>query len=261
MLPAPWSPDTWSAPRAGTAVLGAAVLAAAAVLVWSLLLWTAAVTVLMAAGRGTGRLGRLARTALRHLLPAAARRAITATVGLSLLSGCAVHATEHGPDTSHPTTAAAAEASTHRATHSEIDGSGSGTVRGVPFPSGSLRSAAASHVLLVLTPRTAPIPRAAPAPTAAPAAALANINVDWPDPDTPTSTSVHSEPETVVVHRGDTLWAIAARHLGGRPSDAQIDHAWRAWYSANRTVIGADPDLILPGQQLRPPTTESNGGS
>ncbi len=261
MLPAPWSPGTWSSPHAGSAVLGAAVLAAAAVLVWSLLLWTAAVTLLMVAARGTGRLSRVAQTTLRHLLPAAARRTITATLGLSLLSGCAVHATEHAPDTSHPTTAAAAGTSSHGATRSEIDGSGSGTVRGVPFPPGSSKSAAASHVLLVLTPKTSTIPHAAPTTMATPITAPANINVDWPGPDTPASTSVHAEPEVVVVHRGDSLWAIAARHLGGHPSDAQIDHAWRAWYAANRAVVGADPDLILPGQQLRPPTSEPNGGS
>jgi nucleoid-associated protein YgaU len=29
--------------------------------------------------------------------------------------------------------------------------------------------------------------------------------------------------------------------------------SWPRWYAANRRVIGADPDLILPGQILRPP--------
>ena len=75
------------------------------------------------------------------------------------------------------------------------------------------------------------------------------IDVDWPGPaaGSPVAAPV------VVVHRGDTLWAIAARHLGGRPSDTQIDASWRTWYAANRAVIGNDPNLILPGQQLRPP--------
>lgn len=57
----------------------------------------------------------------------------------------------------------------------------------------------------------------------------------------------------VVVQRGDTLWTIAARHLGPGASDAEIAQAWPAWFDANRGVIGDDPDLILPGQVLRAP--------
>jgi nucleoid-associated protein YgaU len=59
----------------------------------------------------------------------------------------------------------------------------------------------------------------------------------------------------VVVRRGDTLWSIAARNLGPRPSDSQIAQAWPAWYDANRDVIGDDPGLLLPGQVLRAPHT------
>jgi nucleoid-associated protein YgaU len=72
----------------------------------------------------------------------------------------------------------------------------------------------------------------APAPAAAPAARSA----------TP-----------VVVHRGDTLWAIAARRLPPTASAAAVAASWPRWYAVNRRVIGADPDLILPGQILRPP--------
>ncbi len=60
-------------------------------------------------------------------------------------------------------------------------------------------------------------------------------------------------PDHVVVHRGDSLWAIAARHLGGGASDAEIARAWPAWFDANRRVIGDDPDVLRPGQVLRPP--------
>lgn len=58
----------------------------------------------------------------------------------------------------------------------------------------------------------------------------------------------------VVVHRGDTLWDLARRHLGPDATDAEVATAWPAWYDANRDVIGEDPDLILPGQVLRPPS-------
>jgi nucleoid-associated protein YgaU len=59
----------------------------------------------------------------------------------------------------------------------------------------------------------------------------------------------------VVVRRGDTLWDIAARALGTGASDADIAASWPRWHAANRSTIGPDPDLILPGQLLRPPGT------
>ncbi|MGO4598219.1 LysM peptidoglycan-binding domain-containing protein [Terrabacter sp. 2RAF25] len=60
--------------------------------------------------------------------------------------------------------------------------------------------------------------------------------------------------DDVTVRRGDSLWTVAARHLGPGASDAQVAREWPRWYAANRDVIGDDPDLIKPGQQLRPPT-------
>ncbi|MFC3806479.1 LysM peptidoglycan-binding domain-containing protein [Terrabacter sp. MAHUQ-38] len=59
--------------------------------------------------------------------------------------------------------------------------------------------------------------------------------------------------DLVTVRRGDSLWALAARHLGAGASDAQVAREWPRWYAANRSVIGDDPDLLVPGQQLRPP--------
>ena len=53
--------------------------------------------------------------------------------------------------------------------------------------------------------------------------------------------------------RGDSLWAIAARHLGPGATDAEVAREWPRWYAANRDTIGADPDLLLPGQVLRVP--------
>ncbi len=60
-------------------------------------------------------------------------------------------------------------------------------------------------------------------------------------------------PDTVVVSRGDCLWSIAAAHLPTGSSEAEIAAAWPRWYAANRETIGADPDLILPGQRLTIP--------
>ncbi|MEJ7648917.1 MAG: LysM peptidoglycan-binding domain-containing protein [Nakamurella sp.] len=72
------------------------------------------------------------------------------------------------------------------------------------------------------------------------------MDLDWP------------APATVVVHRGETLWSIAARQLGPDATDAQIDTAWHHWYTANREVIGDNPDVILPGQQLHAPPAQTD---
>ncbi|SDQ69432.1 LysM peptidoglycan-binding domain-containing protein [Quadrisphaera sp. DSM 44207] len=55
----------------------------------------------------------------------------------------------------------------------------------------------------------------------------------------------------VVVQRGDSLWAIAARQLGPDAAPGAVAERWRALYAGNRAVVGDDPDLVLPGQLLR----------
>jgi hypothetical protein len=76
-----------------------------------------------------------------------------------------------------------------------------------------------------------------------------------PVPDWPTGPE-SSAPERVVV-RGDCLWHIAADallgDLGRLPTDGEVATAVPAWWSANVDVIGPDPDLLVPGQVLRPP--------
>jgi hypothetical protein len=52
----------------------------------------------------------------------------------------------------------------------------------------------------------------------------------------------------------DTLWDIAAAHLGPGERTALNTHRyWRQVYRANRRAIGADPDLIHPGTRLDVP--------
>lgn len=63
----------------------------------------------------------------------------------------------------------------------------------------------------------------------------------------------HPEAHLVRVRPGDSLWRIARTHLAGRPTDRTITREWHRWYAANRSVIGPDPDVIVPGQRLHPP--------
>lgn len=84
---------------------------------------------------------------------------------------------------------------------------------------------------------------------------LADPTVPSPDrPDVrPTKPSHHRH--VVRVRPGDTLWRIAATHMSGRPTDHAISREWHRWYAANRTVVGGDPNLIVPGQRLHPPAS------
>lgn len=81
-----------------------------------------------------------------------------------------------------------------------------------------------------------------------------------PLPDRQTGPAVPSPPDapgtgarSVEVRPGDSLWRLAERQLG---PDAEVaDVAAQTWatYAINRDLIGADPDLIHPGQRLRLP--------
>ena len=63
-------------------------------------------------------------------------------------------------------------------------------------------------------------------------------------------------PDEVVVRRGDTLWDIAARYLGPAATTGEIAREWPHWFAVNRSVIGNDPDHLVPGERLRIPATQ-----
>jgi hypothetical protein len=62
-----------------------------------------------------------------------------------------------------------------------------------------------------------------------------------------------SSDRTYIVERGDSLWTITERLLGGDPSVEDIARAWPSLYEANRGVIGGNPSLIFSGQVLHIP--------
>ena len=78
-----------------------------------------------------------------------------------------------------------------------------------------------------------------------------------PLPDRPTGRLVPAPaaPHVHVVRRGECLWTIAAERAPADPG-RQVERIYRL----NRRTIGADPDLIRPGQRLLlpadPDTTE-----
>lgn len=123
------------------------------------------------------------------------------------------------------------------------------------LPSALYRVAAGAAGLgVVLAPvaATAAAPPPVPSPTLplSPESGPAPV---LPAPALPTSAAAPPAASTVTVASGDSLWTIAAAHLPGRASEARIAGAWPRWWAANRTVIGPDPSLLLPGQVLRAP--------
>ena len=94
-----------------------------------------------------------------------------------------------------------------------------------------------------------------------PPAAVSTPLLDWPTTQLPRPEVVPAQvrtaeprlPEPVVVRPGDSLWALAARSLGEGAAPDQVAATWPAWWSANRDVIGDDPDLLRPGAVLTPP--------
>jgi hypothetical protein len=59
----------------------------------------------------------------------------------------------------------------------------------------------------------------------------------------------------VTVQPGDSLWLIAARHLGPDAGNARVAAEWPRWYALNRETIGPDPNLLLSGTVLTAPTS------
>jgi LysM repeat protein len=66
------------------------------------------------------------------------------------------------------------------------------------------------------------------------------------------SKPVNKKPsKNYVIKSGDSLWSIAQDEiLGDGASINEIDSTWRKIWRANREVIGNNPSLIRPGQEI-----------
>ena len=195
------------------------VLHVVGLLAWLVWAWGALGLSLTAFTALPGRPGHAARSAVRRMLPPAARRAAAVALGIGL--GIAPPAVGAALVVATPATATAEEVPTGRAAI--------GIVPDWPAPPAPAPAAT--------TP--APTHRELPAAEAIP---------EWPEAP---AAGAH------VVVRGDCLWRIAERRLaadtGRQPSAADVAGAVHAWWQANVEVIGPDPDRLLPGQVLRPP--------
>lgn len=232
---------------------------------WGCLAWLTAVTAVAALAQLPGAVGRTADRVARVVTPTLVRRAVETLLGVSALVGVmAPTAVSAEPS------ALAASTSTADPVSAVTAVSTGGTLRAVgeggPVPTVAAVGAGPAHEGAGrTTAHAAPVPESADWPGRPRRVPTA----DWPSPSpaalprgTPppvapglvTAAPVReSADDAVVVRRGDTLWEIAARHLGAGATPAEVARAWPEWHRANRAVIGADPDLLLPGQRLVPP--------
>jgi hypothetical protein len=179
-----------------------------------------------------GVIGSAGRRLFRLVVPVAVRRLLLATVGLSI--GLAVLA----PVASAATTSAPT------------------------WPIGNVDHGTVSHSDQPARPLQPIWPTDPAQITSIPVTSV-------PTTRTPVDTGAVTTRHTVAPN--DTLWELAAAQLDGpstitstaarpanatiaAPSPQRIRTQVQLWYSANRTVIGSDPSLLRPGQQLVEPS-------
>lgn len=120
------------------------------------------------------------------------------------------------------------------------------------------RLAAATLGTAIAVPLVGSPASATPAPSRVPTASSVRAplpSLDRPaPPETSSPAGAQRAPSRHIVRHGDTLWQLAAAELPPDASDGDVARRWPLWHRANRTTIGRDPDLLLPGQVLVPPT-------
>lgn len=223
---------------------------------WLVLGWLVAVAACTAVAATSGVLGRAATRAAGRIAPAAARRLVAVAIGLSVAAGPTA-ACSTGPEGQ---LASAAEV----VTAEQIDPSTLPSVGrpGQPVVPPGLDASGSSPLQ---TPVEAPTGTPAEVPGADGEVQPTASSISPPrDQDAvTTSAGLTIEPSRehppgaseIVVHRGDSLWTIVARHLGPDATASDVAAEWPRWHAANHDVVGDDPDLILPGMVLRPPAS------
>lgn len=226
---------------------------------------SALVAGLCAAVRATGGAWRAGERAVQRWAPGLVRRALAVAVaaGVGLTGAAGAHATAlDAPPPAATVTVDLGWTPTH------VDEPTAGTAADVAptaapapqdEPSAGPDLPTAQQEPAPLAGDDAPTP-GAPAAVAPAAPEPATLPVSAPvAPAGTVAATAPAEPVgTVEVRHGDTLWGLAARHLGPDATDAQIAAEWPRWYAANASTIGPDPDLLLPGQVLVVPAADGS---
>ena len=200
---------------------------------WLVAAWVALALVAVIGARLPGLAGRICGAASKALLPRIVRTALAGSAGLGVLCAAGTAGAVPSPGAESSAPASATVAALRHPAHPRTAESGPNS-QPVPAPAWPLSAPAQG---------TTPVP----SPT-------------WPVTgvaDTHRGTDTHRVDDpagTTTVRPGDSLWLIAARRLGAHPDTTHIAAAWPRWYAANRDVIGDDPNYIVAGQVLHPPT-------
>jgi nucleoid-associated protein YgaU len=221
--------------------------------------WLAVTTVAVVLAHLPGRLGDAADRWARAWAPVVARRVAAVLVGAAVGSAFAPGtALGDGPAVPSPASPGLTPGFTATSPHRGSGERGAEAITGESTRGGHRGPGFALTDLSFAESDSPAPPDADPAPAPAPGWTPSRpLQRPHPDSGLVTGGTASHRPADVVVHRGDTLWDIARRHLGPDATEAEVAHAWPAWHDANRTVIGDDPDLIMPGQILRPPSVTS----
>lgn len=225
---------------------------------WAFALLSAGAAVLL---QRSGR--RRAAAVARRLSPAFMQRAVVAALSIQLVAGAAAHAaTAPGPEWT-PLQNQSSAAPSNPATMDAVPAPGQGDGPDMHTPVQQVPAEVPTAVRDGASPAWQP---AAAQPTAA------TVNPGWQPASPVVEPGLLAAPQTratagpeaggsetgggagvVTVLAGDTLWDIVAAQLGPEASDVAIALEWPRWYAANRGLIGASPDVLLPGQILHAP--------
>lgn len=222
--------------RDGTATFDEALGGVAAIGAWLLLAWVVLILAGTALAAMPGVVGRASSRIVGAITPVAARRTARLALGVAVAAGPV--ALSAGPAAAHPGSAGGPVA-----TQLAGDAADLPLVERPTRPDQTPQPAEPVSVASLTGDHTQQ-------ETSTPAATRESSEAESPEAAEP---DVPEPPAPVVVQHGDSLWTIAARHLGPGATDAQIAAAWPRWYEVNREVIGDDPDLIVPGLTLIPP--------
>lgn len=205
-------------------------------LLWSLAAWALLGLAAAAAAHLPGTVGRAGRAVLIMVVPRALRGSLLAALSAGLALGPVVSAGATPAAASRPNVPAAQSSGGPAVPASAVPASAPAGSQA--DPTASLPAPRWPGSLIASQPSR---PGSSSAPTA--------------QPGTPATTGPAGQPaKTVTVAPGDSLWVIAGRWISPPDDPAATGAAWPKWYAANRAVIGADPDLIRPGQVLRAPS-------
>ena len=101
---------------------------------------------------------------------------------------------------------------------------------------------------------TTPAHAGSDTPVGAGATLSAEALAGLPLPDRPVGPRIGSvTPAAVTVRTGDSLWTIAEREAGPAASRTELASYWLRLQALNADALGAEPDLVHPGQTLRLP--------